>query len=255
MLLLIKRIPCENNCMRKSRVLKQSDSAGDYEVEIFEVDNPKHVVVCSHGNGVRRWDGEHFFHNVASHYPDIAFYLVDQNQVIENGCQLNPLPILVQRVEKALNMARKDYNASKIVVMGHSMGCGVVSQMDQDGVDEVIFVAPAAGTPDKRYIDRWGADIAEGKMVQTKDGLNKLITKEFMDSIKDITWEKEYPKMLKKFSNVHVFESGDEEIVGEERFTHRSMPFASYEIIPGAKHDLNGSSLELLYKKLDKLLP
>lgn len=240
---------------RKSRVISITDTAGPFEVELFEASNPKSVVVCAHGNGVRRWDGEMFFLNIANHYSESVFYLVDQNQTIPDGCQLNELPIMAARVQAAIEMAQsRDYPGSLITILAHSMGCGVTTQLNLAGIEKVIFVAPGAGNAAEGLIERYGIDVANGRMTRTSDGNNKYVTKQYFQSVEGIIWEDEYEKLLARFKNVAVFESGDEEIVGEERFKHRSMPFASYQVIPGAKHNYSGVSLELLEKQLDKML-
>lgn len=240
--------------MRSSVVSAKTDSAGSYETELFETPNPKSVVICSHGNGVRRWDGEHFFHQVAEHYPNHAFLLVDQNQVIDDGCKLNDLSIMTARVQGLIATAQQKYPAVSIMVLAHSMGCGVVTKLDLSAVEKVIFVAPAAGDAAKKLIERYGPEVANGMLTKTSDGLTKLVSKEYFDSIKDIVWEEEYKKLLKTYLKIYAFESGDEEIVGDERLAHRDMPFASYKIIPGAKHNYAGAALEKLFAELDRLL-
>lgn len=130
---------------RQSTVQIEQDSAGDYEVEIFDCANPRRVIVCSHGNGVRRWDGQKFFYAVAEHYADSTVLLVDQNQPDGDGVQLNPLPILAQRVERLIGEAKQLHPDVPLVLMGHSMGCGVITQVDLKGVDKIVFVTPGAG--------------------------------------------------------------------------------------------------------------
>ncbi len=86
--------------MRQSSVTTNQDKAGDYEVEVFDCVKPKGVIVTAHGNGVRRWDGEEFFYAVAEQYPNYVVMLIDQNQLYEDGCKLNDLQIMVDRVQK-----------------------------------------------------------------------------------------------------------------------------------------------------------
>ncbi len=240
--------------MRTSAVTVYTDAAGYYEVEVFDYAEPRSVVICSHGNGVRRWDGEHFFYAVAEHYPDRAFLLVDQNQPYQNGCKLNGLDVMVARVQSLIDIAQRDYPGNPIIVMGHSMGCGVAAELDLSAVEKVIFVAPSAGDQSAKLFKRYGEDIADGKVVTSSDGLTKYVTKKFYDSVQGIVWEDEYKKLLAHYSSVHAFESGDESIVGEERLVHRTMPFAGYKIIPGAKHNYTGKPLQLLFAELDSLL-
>jgi pimeloyl-ACP methyl ester carboxylesterase len=240
---------------RKSIVTTKQDSAGDYEVEIFDHPIPKRIIICSHGNGVRRWDGEKFYYAVAEHYADSAVLLVDQNQLDGDGVKINPLPVLVSRVDGLIKEAKRSHPGVPIILIAHSMGCAVATFVDLSGIRLVVFVAPAAGNPRAALIERYGEDIVKGKAVTTSDGLRKVITVEYCASIKDITsWEEEYAKLIKKFSPVYVFEAGDDEIVGEDRFAHRSMPFTKYEIIEGAKHNFAGEYLTSLFSKLDKLI-
>lgn len=240
---------------RVSRVLTETDAGGEYEIETFDCARPKSVVVCVHGNGVRRWDGERFFYEVAENYPKRAFLLVDQNQPYEDGCKLNDLKIMVARVQRLIEKAAEDYPGGPIIVMGHSMGCGIITQLDLNKVSEVIFVAPASGDQHASLTKRYGKDILKGKVVTTSDGLTKYITKEYVDSVRGIVWEKEYEKFLERYRQpVYVYESGDEEIVGKDRFKHRDMPFTDYKIIPGATHNLHGEALRMLFGELDDLL-
>ena len=240
--------------MRTSTVTTEKDSAGPYETEIFDTSEPKSIIVCSHGNGVRRWDGEHFFHQVAEYYPDSTFLLVDQNQVIDDGCKLNDLAIMTSRLQSLIIIAHKKHPGLPIIVLGHSMGCGVVTKLDLSDVAKVVFVAPAAGNATQKLIERYGPEVAEGLLTKSSDGLTKLVSKEYFDSVRGIVWEDEYKRLLKSYDKIYVFESGDEEIVSDERLTHRDLPFAGYKVIPGAKHNYTGDALQRLFVELDTLL-
>ena len=167
---------------------------------------------------------------------------------------MNDLKIMVRRVQNLITKAKKDYPAVPIIVVGHSMGCGIVAELDLKDVAKVIFVAPTAGDERKKMVGRYGNDITEGMTVTSSDGLTKQISKEFFDSVGGIVWEDEYQKLLQRFDKVYVFESGDEEIVSYDRLKHRDMPFASYKIIDGAKHNYAGEAFKKLCAELDKLI-
>jgi pimeloyl-ACP methyl ester carboxylesterase len=240
--------------MRTSQVITKEEQAGSYEIEVFDCAKPTSVIICSHGNGVRRWDGENFFYNVVEHYPGSAFLLVDQNQVYKDGCKLNDLQIMVDRVQGLVTKAKADYPGVPIIVMGHSMGCGAAARLSPQDVSKMIFVAPTAGDETAKLLRRYGPDILAGQEVKSSDGLTKFVSKEFVDSVQSVVWEEEYKKLLTEFSAVHVFEAGKEELVSEERFKHRDMPFETYTIIPGATHNVHGQALQDLFVELDRLI-
>jgi hypothetical protein len=239
---------------RTSTVTTRHDGGGDYEIEIFDQPNPKRVVVCAHGGGVRRWDGEKFFYAVAEHYADSAVLLVDQNQLDGDSIRLNPLPILVSRVQGLITLAKQLHPGVPIIVLAHSAGCDVSCALGLDGVNAVVFVTPGTGTPALKLIERYGPDIVLGKTITTSDNLQKTYTPEYYSSIKGRSREDEYAKLAQRFHPVYVFEAENDQTVGDERFAHRDIPFTKYEIIPGAKHNLAGPPLRDFLSRLDQLL-
>jgi hypothetical protein len=239
---------------RASEVTTHHDSAGAYEVEVFDAPKPKRVFVTAHGNGVRRWDGKHFFHKFANYYADSTVMLVDQNQPDGEGCRLNTLQVMAARVQGLLTEAARLHPGVPVVIAAHSMGCGVTAQLDLSGVAAVVFVTPGAGDAVEKNVKRYGKGILDGKTVTTSDGLRKVIPKEYLESVKEIVWEKEYRKLLKRFQPIYCFEAGEEEIVNDHRFEHRDMPFADYQVIPHARHNLEGAPLQDFLSRLDKIL-
>jgi len=134
------------------------------------------------------------------------------------------------------------------------MGCGISALLNTSNIDGMMLIAPAVGSFKDKYAARYGSDVINGKIVKTSDGLTKNISKEFIDSVWHIKWQDEYTKLIDLFAPVHVFESGDDEIIDEERFELRKTPFTSYTIIKGAKHNLSGKYSEELFSNIDKLL-
>jgi hypothetical protein len=122
-----------------------------------------------------------------------------------------------------------------------------------EDVAGMIFITPGVGDVHKIYKQRYGDDVVNGKTIVSSDGITKIISKEFMDSSADLIREEKYAQLLDRYSPVHVYEAGDDEIVGDERYVLRDMPFASYTIIKGAKHNLSGKYSEELFRKIDQL--
>jgi pimeloyl-ACP methyl ester carboxylesterase len=239
---------------RQSIVKTEHDKAGDYEVETIDCPDPKRVIVCSHGRGVRRWDGKKFFYAVAEHYADSAVLLTDLNQHDGALVRMNPLPIETGRVAGLIETAKRLHPGVPIVLLAHSMGCGVAALMDLRDVSTVVLVTPAVGAPYQGYIERYGADIVNGKIITSSEGTQQEFPAEFMASTKGIVWEDEYRKLVARFQPVYAFEAADDEIVGDGRFAHRNIPFTKYVIIPGAKHNLSGQPLTDFLANLDNSL-
>ncbi len=240
--------------MRKSTVKIRHDSAGEYEEELFDCDNPKRVVVCVHGGGVRRWDGEKFFYAVAEHFSDSAVLLVDQNQQNGEYIKINPLPVAVERITKLLAESKQKYPDIPVVVLAHSFGGGVASLLNLESVKSLVLVTPTAGSSFESYVERHGKDVENGLQVTTSDGLKKEYSAEFMKSIKGIVWEDKYAELMKGTVPVYVFEAGSDEIIGDERFALRNIPFTNYFILKGAHHNLSGKNLTEFFEKLDPIL-
>lgn len=240
---------------RPSTIQAYSDAAGSYEVEIFEAANAQRIIVCAHGSGVLRGDGEDFFYAVAEHYLNDTVILVDQNQRDGDMVILSPFDILIRRIESTVQLAASMYPGTDIILMAHSMGCVVASQVVSPAITSYVMVTPAAGNQRNSLIRRYGEGISEGQIVLSSEGTRKHITKAYFESIKDIDREVLYQDFLKRVTvPVYAFEAGDEDIVGEERFAHRTMPFTDYQIIPGATHNLHGAALDDFFGRVDSLL-
>ncbi len=77
--------------------------------------------------------------------------MVDQNQPIEGGgSELPALQVMAERVQSAIVLAHQAYRRQPIYLMGHSMGCGVMTYLDLADVNKVVFVAPTAGDQNKK---------------------------------------------------------------------------------------------------------
>jgi len=134
------------------------------------------------------------------------------------------------------------------------MGCGIVTRLNLNAVGKVIFVAPTAGNESLRLYRRYGSNIVDGKLTVSTDGRKKYMSKEYVASMQGIVWEDEYRALLDRYHEVYVFEAENEEIVGEDRFALRKLPFAGYTIIPGATHNLHGEALERFIVQCSDLL-
>lgn len=224
--------------------------------EVFDHDKPKRIIIGVHGNGVPRWDGEKFYYQVAEHFTDSTVVLVDQNQFDADGnAQLNPYDTSVNRVQLSIQDIKEKHPNLPIWIVAHSMGCGISAGLNVSDIEGMIFVAPAAGGKQiDKLTERYGEDITEGKTILTSDGLTKIYPKEYIDSIAEMVWKDAYLQLIKKIKTVHVFESGDDDIINEsDRAELRDIPFASYTIIDGATHNISGAFSAELFDHMEKI--
>lgn len=232
------------------------DDTGDYIVEIFEVPDPKAVVVCAAGFGMNRYDGHALFKDVAESLNDYTRYLVDLNQVSGGALTANPLSVQVNRFNTILAEART--RGLPVILIGHSMGCIVISQANTQS-EPTIFLAPAVrDIHSKLQSTLLGrpqtTELPDGTMKAGRsDGSITTIPKQFWDEVKGIDLRTLYAGALMR-SSIALVVAGQDQLLKAETHDVLDLPFKQTVTIVGADHDFSGSARPELITTITKLI-
>ncbi len=113
----------------------------------------KHIVIFSHGFGVR-WGDRGLFSDIAASLPDVEPVLFDYNEVNEaaNTLTVRPFSEQAELFKKTLEDARrKDANAI-IDVICHSQGALPVALAKPEGIRTTILLAPSFTNDTQRMV-------------------------------------------------------------------------------------------------------
>src|SRR6185369_13842555 len=106
-----------------------------------------HVIVFSHGFGVRKED-RGLFTAIAKALPDAKSVLFDYNPINEESNTLTAKPLNEQalKLRKVINSARAEFPGAIIDLVCHSQGCVVAGLVKPRGIRKVIMLTPLDDT-------------------------------------------------------------------------------------------------------------
>lgn len=241
---------------RSSLVTLRSDETGSYEVEVFEAETPKAIVLCATGFGMNRYDGSNLFGDIAEKLSDYTVVLVELHDSLPVGLTVNPLSRQIERFNKLLS----DYSQADIpvVLVGHSMGCLVISKSDALR-NHTVFLAPAVRditkTLKNTLLSREGtSEDADGTMhAKRSDGTTSIVPAKFWQEASLLNIASLYKEATARIQ-INVVIAGEDQILKAETSDLQSIPFQSITSISWADHDFSGSGRSTLLEELHKLL-
>lgn len=239
-----------------SQVTLLSDDSGSYEVEVFHADNPKAVILCATGFGMNRYDGANLFGDIAEKLSEYTVVLAELHDISQDGLTVNPLSRQIVRFNKLLS----DYSrADKPVgLVGHSMGCLVISKSAADG-NLAVFLAPAVRDITKtlrtNLLGRQGTtEDADGTMhAKRSDGSTSIVPPEFWREASELNIAEVYTKATTTLA-IDILIAEEDELLKAETADLHTIPFNSITSIAGADHDFSGTARGKMINELRKLL-
>lgn len=119
----------------------------------------KHIIICSHGFGVKR-DDRGFFPDAVSLVPGAEIIMFDYNAIEEGGRVVRASPFTEQviKLREVLEEAREKNPDAVIDIVSHSQGAiaiGLLSAVDVKGVKKIIMAAPPYTLSGTRIINRF----------------------------------------------------------------------------------------------------
>lgn len=183
-----------------------------------------HVIVYSHGFGVRKTD-RGLFTAIAKALPDAQSIMFDYNPINEESNTLTVKPLNEQalKLRKVINTARTEYPDAIIDLVCHSQGCVVAGLVKPRGIRKVIMLTPPTDISEATTVERLGTrkgidiDVTVRARLPRSDGSTTIIHPEYWQSLAGIDPIKLYNR-LARFTALRIINARQDDVLGEVSF-------------------------------------
>ncbi len=184
-----------------------------------------HVIVFSHGFGVRKED-RGLFTAIARTLPDAKCVLFDYNPINEasNTLTAKPLDEQALKLRKVINTARAENPGAVIDLVCHSQGCVVAGLVKPRGIRKVIMLTPPDDVSEAKMTEQLASrmGVAIDTSMRTRlaraDGSTTVIHPEYWQSLAGIDPIKLYNR-LARFTALRIMNARQDEVLGVVDFT------------------------------------
>jgi esterase/lipase superfamily enzyme len=215
--------------------------------------NQTHVVIFSHGFGVRKED-RGLFTAIANALPDAKSILFDYNPINESSNTLTAKPLNEQalKLRKVINTARLEYPGSIIDLVCHSQGCVVAGMVKPRGIRKVIMLTPQEDVSEEVFAKQLSARMEEplDVKVRTKlsrsDGSTTVIHPEYWQSLAGINPVKLY-NLLARVTALRIINAKQDEVLGPVTFEGLDPSVSMITLNGGHNFDDEESRKRMIY--------
>lgn len=181
----------------------------------------KHIVVYSHGFGVRK-DDRGLFTDIASAVPDAEHIMFDYNQIDEqtNTLTVSPLQGQVRKLKEQLDKIGSD---AVVDLVAHSQGCVVAALAKPQNVRQILCLAPPDNVDVERLLNFFGSrkgseiDLDGQSRIPRRDGSTTIIPAAYWQSLKGLDVIRLYNR-LPDLARVKFLIANDDEVLGTTNF-------------------------------------
>ncbi len=220
--------------------------------------NQKHIVIYSHGNGVRK-DDVGLLTDIADSLPEVENILFDYYEIDEINKTLTTCPISEQ-VEKLNKVIKevKDQNPDAIIdLIAHSQGTVVAALANIEGIRKCILLTPVFDMSIERTLKRYSTrddcliDLNGMSTLYRFDGYLRYVPKEYWTDRENIKTFEAYNKLVEK-TEVVIVEANQDTILPKVDLGELSSKIKLVTI--DGDHNFNGKDRELLLKTVRKFI-
>jgi hypothetical protein len=184
-----------------------------------------HIVVFSHGFGVRK-DDRGLFPDIIAGLGDLESVMFDYNDIheVENTLTVLPLSRQVEMLKDVLSEIQKKYPTATIDVICHSQGAVVAALAKPSGVRKTFFLAPPIALDYERILilfrGRPGTEIRMDGMskLSRRDGSTTLVPAEYFSELRNIHPIELYNELADK-TELTIIKAHQDEILGTTDFS------------------------------------
>jgi len=181
-----------------------------------------HIVIFSHGFGVRKED-RGLFSAIARVIPEAESVLFDYNPIHEasNTLTAEPLDEQARKLRKVINTNRTEYPNAIIDLVCHSQGCVVAAMLKPRGIRKVIMLTPpddvSVETVAKQLSSHGAIDTSTRTRLARTDGSTTVIHPDYWQSLAGIKPTKLY-NLLARVTALRIISARQDEVLGEVSF-------------------------------------
>jgi hypothetical protein len=185
---------------------------------------PSHIVIFSHGFGVRKTD-RGLFTAIAGALPHVKSVMFDYYPINEASNTLTAKPLQEQalKLRKVINTARAEYPDAILDLVCHSEGCVVAGLLKPRGIRKVIMLTPPDDMSEATVVERRGTrrgiviDVSVRTRLARSDGSTTVIHPEYWQSLAGINPVKLY-NMLARVTKLCIINAKQDEVLGKVSF-------------------------------------
>jgi hypothetical protein len=214
---------------------------------------PSHVIIYSHGFGVRK-DDRGLFTAIARAVPDAESILFHYNPINESSNTLTaqPLSAQVQKLRKVINTARAEYPGATIDVVCHSQGCVIAALLKPRGIRKVIMLTPPDEVSEEVLVRQLSSlsdtaiDVTARTRLPRADGSTTVIHPEYWQSLAGVEPVALYNR-LARFTTLRIINARNDEVLGSVNFEGLDSGISNVTLDGGHNFDDTESRKRILY--------
>ncbi len=185
------------------------------------VSDTPHIVIFSHGFGVRKED-RGLFTAIANALPEVRSVLFNYHPINEasNTLAATPLDKQVRKLRKVINAARIEYPGAVIDLVCHSQGCIAAALLKPRYIRKIIMITPpddvreATVTRQLSARSEMAIDTSTRTRLLRSDGSTTVIHPEYWQSLVGIEPTKLYNR-LARFTTLRIINARQDEVLGD----------------------------------------
>lgn len=183
-----------------------------------------HIIIFSHGFGVRKEDGG-LFTAISRALPDAESVLFHYNPINDksNTLTAKPLNEQVQKLRKVINNVRAEHSDAIIDLVCHAEGCVVPAVLKPRGIRKIIMLTPPDSVSEAAAVEQLNsqAETAIDVNVRTRlpraDGSTIVIHPEYWQSLAGVEPVKLYNR-LARFTALRIINARQDEVFDKVSF-------------------------------------
>ncbi|HSD56012.1 MAG TPA: hypothetical protein VLA92_02565 [Candidatus Saccharimonadales bacterium] len=212
-----------------------------------------HIVIFSHGFGVRRSD-RGLFTAISTTLPDVESILFDYNIINKksNTLTVATLDEQARKLRKTINAARAEHPGAVIDLVCHGQGCIVAALLKPRGMRKIIMLAPPDDITESTLAKQLSPqvetaiDVTALTRIPRADGRTTVISPEYWQSLAGINPVKMYNR-LAKFTTLRIMSAKQDEVQGDVGFEGIDPSISLVRLQGGHNFDDEESRNRILY--------